>query len=148
MNSPYRADKILAVFNQLVKDANLSEYVNDSDNHTPEYKTFYIPENENLRKKLKGIPKDTEMLVFPPCMEEEYSKWSYLLKLKVNKLTSLKELYLGHDGITSNNKTAYRKILESLPHLKTVYYCGYYSQIDYDKDICKEFPHITFEAIY
>ena len=39
---------------------------------------------------------------------------------------SIKELYLGHDGVLNGTAEDIRKTIAGLPNLKTIHYCGYY----------------------
>lgn len=168
---PYHEEKVRQIFAQFLKDEILEDdEPNEFSPHpiNPEkIKTHWIPE---ATEKLEiNPPEGTEALVWPSiCSEQVGSAWADFPNLSENIKQSLKTLYLGHDGLiwgircedhweNAEEKekireqfwedlTDCRRVLKSLPNLKNVWYCGYYSQIDYSI-IEEEFPYIEFKPI-
>lgn len=159
MQSPYNCDKIKQIFvRDLPEELLVDEFAGPLVN-PKEMKTYYVAESYELTI---APPEGTEALVFPPCSSDCLgSSWDELQTAILPK--SIKVIDLGHDGVIWGirshtddravdeeqweDETACRAVLNSLPNLEKVYYCGYYSQIDYDI-VAKDYPNIVFEAIY
>ncbi|KKK56280.1 hypothetical protein LCGC14_3066100, partial [marine sediment metagenome] len=97
----------------------------------------YINEGE---KEDLIVEDGTESLVFPAFADYTWDDLRDLPK-------SIKVLYLGHDGvIDASSEDQVRQVLDSLPNLEEVSYCGYYSQYDIG-GIGKAYPNIQFKAL-
>lgn len=161
MESPYNCEKIRQIFcKNLPDDLQIDEFAGPLVN-PKEMKTYHVAEPGVFCSLEIAPPEGTEALVFPPCSSDRVgSAW---VELPENLTKSIRVLDLGHDGViwgirseTSDrdedkkkwsDETACRTVLSSLPNLEKVYYCGYYSQIDYEK-VAKDYPNIVFEPIY
>ena len=98
------------------------------------YKTIYI-ENSKANT-LKNIPDGTEAVIFDTFSSHCYD-WSHVAQLP----SSVKILYLGHDGlgcneVKENEDQLVKEAFEALPNLEELTYCGYYSNYD-EKDLKK-----------
>lgn len=157
--SPYIGDKIRQIFALSLKEEDLVDEFAPPSVDPKKLKTYYISEDRVL--DFSGIPPGTEALVFPPCSSDSIgSAWS---ELPMNLPRTIEVLDLGHDGLIWgirdydsekieaakkwSSQEACREVLKSLPNLKKVYYCGYYSQVDYE-EVGKDFPQIVFEPNY
>ena len=80
----------------------------------------------NSPRDIEHIPQDTEMLIFDSFSNN--ITWNDLRDLP----TSIRVLYLGHDGVIyvgRDNKTKIiNEVLDSLPNLHEIDHCGYYAR--------------------
>lgn len=90
-------------------------------------KIFYVPKYKSKNVyDLSSIPLGTEMVV----IDTFDNKWNWHHLKELGSKETIKILYLGHDGLINGTEDDINYVINSLPNLEQVYYCGYYA--DYD----------------
>jgi hypothetical protein len=94
---------------------------------------YYVPNCKfyseiHLRyKEIPNYPADAATIVFSSVNGGDYYNWDCLETLPI----SVQVINFAHDGITNEaSKEQIYRILNRLPNLKTILYCGYYAEFD------------------
>lgn len=104
---------------------------------------FFCEDGANL--KADQIPINIETFIVDTFDNECHWKHLKVLTESASK-TTIRTLYLGHDGCVKGEKGDIESVIKGLPGVQSVHYCGYYAQYEDDlEEICAKFNVATVE---